>query len=92
MSELSSGPVVSGQSYVVDEVHGHAPRTLEDFAGETSFHVTHGGHVHEVVGIGRVLDGHARVHEKMGGAGGKDVRVWSVSRTAQGFAAEHAAP
>ncbi|WP_432571898.1 hypothetical protein [Kineococcus sp. SYSU DK005] len=92
MSELSTGPVVSGQVYVVDEVRGRAPRDLEDFAGETSFRVTHGGHVHEVVGIGRVLDGHARVHEKMGGAGGKDVRVWSVRRAEQGFAAEHAAP
>ncbi|WP_432494961.1 hypothetical protein [Kineococcus auxinigenes] len=90
MSELRTQPVVSGRSYLVDRVGGRAPRDLEDFTGETSFLLTLGPHVHEVVGVGRVQDGVVRVHEKSGGPGGKDVRVWCVRRTERGFEAEHA--
>ncbi|WP_432482944.1 hypothetical protein [Kineococcus esterisolvens] len=90
MSELRAGPVVSGRVHVVDEVAGRVPRELEDFTGETTFRVSHGPHVHEVVGVGRLLDGAVRVHEKAGGPGGKDVRVWHVRRTERGFEAEHA--
>lgn len=90
MSDLRTGPVVSGRTYVVEEVGGRAPAALEDFTGETSFRITHGADVHDVVGVGRLLDGSARVHEKS--AVGKDVRVWRVSPDGAGFTAEHAAP
>lgn len=92
MSELRSEPVVSGQAYSVDDVGGRPPGGLDDFDGETSFVVTRGPHQHEVVGVGTVVDGMALVHEKMGDAGGRDVRVWQVTSAPGGFAAEHIAP
>ncbi|WP_146149256.1 hypothetical protein [Kineococcus rhizosphaerae] len=83
-------PVVSGREYSVDEVRGRPAAELEDFEGETSFHASHGPHEHDVVGFGRVEDDKALVHEKQGpDGGGRDVRVWQVTPTAQGFAAEH---
>ncbi|WP_432490864.1 hypothetical protein [Kineococcus gypseus] len=89
MSESSAGTVVSGRRYAVERVGGRAPSALEDFAGETSLRLTHGAEVHEVAGVGRVVDGAVRFHEKRGDPGGKDVRVWRISAGADGFEAEH---
>ncbi|NYD24920.1 hypothetical protein [Kineococcus aurantiacus] len=87
---MRNEPVVSGREYSVDEVHGHPATELEDFEGKTSFRATYGTHQHDVVGVGTVEDEKAVVHEKQGDdGGGRDVRVWQVTPTTEGFAAEH---
>jgi hypothetical protein len=92
MDASRSEPVVSGRDYSVDEVHGRPVDSLEQFSGETSFHVSRGTHHHQVVGVGVVLDGLALVHEKQGeDGGGLDVRVWHVRRGAGEFTAQHTA-
>jgi hypothetical protein len=92
MGELRSDPVISGQEYSVDEVRGRPATGLDDFEGETAFRLTHGPHHHEVMGVGTIVDGMALVHEKQGEhGGGLDVRVWQVTATPGGFAAQHVA-
>jgi len=89
MSDLHSAPIISGLRYDVEDVAGAPPESLEDFTGEVSFHVRHGEHRHDVVGVGELSGDGATVHEKMGDAGGKDVRTWRVTATDTGFSAEH---
>lgn len=89
MSDLHSAPIVSGIGYVVDDVAGTPPRAFEDFTGEVSFHVSRGEHQHDVVGVGELSEGGATVHEKMGDAGGKDVRTWRITSADGTFSAEH---
>jgi hypothetical protein len=92
MSDLSAAPIVSGIGYAVEDVAGVPPRGFEDFTGEVVFHVRHGEHHHDVVGIGELSADGALVHEKMGDVGGKDVRLWQVTASGDGFAAEHITP
>ena len=72
--------IVSGVPYVVDDVQGTQPSTLDEFAGPVTMH-THGPTGdHEVFGSGEhPHDGSVRVHEKDHEGTGKDVRVWTVS-------------
>ena len=95
-SETRSDPVISGQDYEVGEIllegSPRSPRSLDDFCGEVSFQLTHGPHHHEVVGVGNLTGSIALVHEKMGDAGGRDVRIWHVVPGDGGFLARHVPP
>ena len=81
--------IVSGVPYEVTGVQGEVPVALSEFAGDVTM-TTHGPTGdHEVCGAGEDMhDGAVRVHEKDHGGTGKDVRVWTVSPTDDGFVAE----
>jgi hypothetical protein len=83
-------PVVSGKPYAVQQVRGHAPRELGDFAGQTSFVLDLDGEEYDVRGAGVELEGLVRVFEKDDDGRGKDIRVWAVRHGDGGFTAEHA--
>jgi hypothetical protein len=87
----SPRPVISGTPYRVHQVHGHVPRELADFAGQTSFVLTVDGEDYEVRGPGIEIEGLVRVFEKDELGHGKDIRVWIVRRYSDGdlFTAEH---
>ncbi|WP_328292832.1 hypothetical protein OG218_08795 [Kineococcus sp. NBC_00420] len=95
-STSRSEAVISGQDYAVDEIvhagSSKAPSSLDEFCGDVCFQVSHGPHHHEVVGVGNLTGDIALVHEKMGDAGGRDVRVWHVAPGADGFLARHVPP
>lgn len=88
MTYGTPGIVVSGVPYVVTEVEGHAPTTLEEFVGERTFVVERNGSTYEVAGAGSLVEGGVRFHEKVAGGHGKDVRVWRVTRSSEGYSAE----
>lgn len=92
MTSQPPRPVVSGMKYRVRQVRGHDPRELADFAGQTSFVLTVDEEDYEVRGPGLEIDGVVRVFEKDEFGHGKDIRVWTVCREADGdvFTAEHA--
>lgn len=83
MSMTSPDPVISGVPYVVVEVDGRAPDSVDALAGAAGIVVegTTGRHV--VLGQGARSDDGVRFHEK-GGSGGKDVRVWNIHREPDG--------
>ena len=83
MTATSPDPVVAAVPYTVIDVNGHAPQGLEDFDGESEFTVE--GHTgrHVVIGEGCADGQGMRVHEKAG-HGGKDVRVWNITREPDG--------
>ena len=82
--------VVSGVPYPVTSVGGAAPSELGDFLGTTVFTIDMSGSAYEVTGAGSELEGQVRFHEKSAVVG-KDVRVWHVTREADGFRAVHVA-
>ncbi len=82
--------VVSGVPYPVTSVGGAAPSELGDFVGELVFTIDMSGRSYDVKGIGGELEGQVRFHEKSD-VGGKDVRVWHVTREGEGFRAVHVA-
>ena len=80
--------VISGVPYPVLSSGEQAPTALDAFLGETVFTIDMAGQPYVVRGTGDALDDRVRVHEKSTVAG-KDVRVWHVHQTADGFTAEH---
>ncbi len=82
--------VISGVPYPVTAAGDAAPTGLDAFLGETVFTIDMAGHPYIVRGTGDALEGRVRVHEKSAVAG-KDIRVWHVSQSSQGFTAEHVA-
>ena len=82
--------VISGVPYPVTSVGDDVPSELDAFLGETVFTIDMAGRPYVVRGTGDALEGRVRVHEKSIGAG-KDIRVWHVAQTEQGFTAEHVA-
>ena len=83
--------VISGVPYPVTTVGDAAPSDLDAFLGDVTFVVDMTGRPYRVTGTGDgVGDSTVRVHEKSQ-VMGKDVRVWHVTRTADGFVAEHVA-
>ena len=89
MTYETPGIVISGVPYVVTEVGGHAPTSPEDFTGSVTFLAEHNnGASYEVSGAGAVAeDGSVRFHEKVAHGAGKDVRVWRITGSADGFSA-----
>lgn len=82
--------VISGVPYPVTATGDSAPTDLDAFLGETVFTLDMAGRPYVVRGTGDTVGTQVRVHEKSAVAG-KDVRVWHVSQTADGFTAEHVA-
>ena len=76
--------VVSGVSYVVTEVDGHAPGALADFVGAVTFLAQGPTGRHDVSGAGAEVDGAVRFHEKASDGAGKDIRVWTVAPSSEG--------
>lgn len=83
MTHSSPEPVVSAVPYVVQEVDGHEPTSLDDFIGSVRVTVRGPTGVHVLVGEGSLVDDVPRIHEKSVGSG-KDVRTWHVRRTRSG--------
>lgn len=88
MTYETPGIVISGVPYAVTEVEGRTPTRLEEFIGETTFVAEHKGSPYVVAGVGSLHDDAVRFHEKVHHGHGKDVRVWHISRGADGFQAE----
>jgi hypothetical protein len=82
--------VISGVAYPVESVAGRSPSVLAQFLAETEFTVDMAGDHYLVRGCGSQLDGRVRFHEK-DEVLGRDVRVWHVTATDDGFLAEHIA-
>lgn len=81
-------PVISGVPYPVTDVGGSPARELADFVGTVQITIDRNGSPYLINGEGRERGDSVRVHEK-NGPGGKDVRVWRVSRAPEaGFVAE----
>jgi hypothetical protein len=87
---VSTASVVSGVACPVVSVAGTDPNLLAQFHGTTEFTVDMAGTPYLVRGCGSTLDGQVRFHEK-DEVLGRDVRVWHVSETDEGFVAEHVA-
>jgi hypothetical protein len=90
MSSPASAGVVSGVPCPVSSVAGVAPTVLAQFTGETEFTVSVHGEPYLVRGCGSTLHEQVRFHEK-DAVLGRDVRVWHVSPSGDGFTAEHIA-
>lgn len=82
--------VISGVPFPVTEVDGRVPSTLEDFVDDVTFVVADRSGPRTVIGAGHREGDQVRVHEKAAHGSGKDVRVWCVRATADGFTAEAA--
>lgn len=87
MTFVSPDPIASGKPYLIEGVADRAPHELDDFVGETAFTVTVAGGSRRVCGVGRNEGGTVRFHEKDSGQTTKDVRVWQISGTGDGFVA-----
>jgi hypothetical protein len=82
--------VVSGVPYTVVSVDGRAAVDLDDFVGLGHFVVTGQTGEHQVAGEGDRHEDEVRFYEKTLDGIGKDVRVWKVVATDDGFCAEAA--
>lgn len=80
-------PVISGVPYPVTDVGGRPAHDLADFVGTVEIRIDRNGDAYLIDGEGRERGDSVRVHEK-NGKGGKDVRVWRISRSDEGFVAE----
>jgi hypothetical protein len=84
--------VASATPYPVLLVGDQAPSSLSAFAESDGFTLDRAGTPYQVHGCGRVVGDQVRFHEKDVANGGKDIRVWSVTRHDDGsFTAQHAA-
>jgi hypothetical protein len=88
MTYGTPGIVVSGVPHPVVEVEGQEPAELDQFIGERTFVVERNGSRYQVAGAGSLVEGAVRFHEKVMGGHGKDVRVWTVTTSQDGFVAE----
>jgi hypothetical protein len=79
MTCATTGPVPAGQELAVVAVRGRTPRNFDDFVGEAVFTVQWREQDLLVAGLGALVGGGVRFHEKDSGNGGKDVRVWSIT-------------
>jgi hypothetical protein len=91
MSVESSRPIVaSGKPYAVTTPPAADSPSLDQFLGDVEFTIDGTGGPLLLKGHGIALEDVVRFHEKSE-IGGKDVRVWHVSRRDGGFVAEHIA-
>jgi hypothetical protein len=92
MTFTTPNPVASATPYAVLLVGDQAPMSTEAIASAEAFTVDLAGVQYQVRGCGRVVGESVRFHEKDVANGGKDIRVWTVTRHDDGsFTAEHAA-
>lgn len=80
--------VVSGVPMPVLEVDGRVPQALADVATARHLLVQDRDRTRTVAGVGHEADGTVRFHEKAEDGAGKDLRVWCVRPTDDGFTAE----
>ena len=89
MTFSSPDSVASGKPYMVVDVAGAAPMSLDQFMGESEFSIERSGTPSRIKGVGMALDDSIRFFEKDLDNSGKDVRVWLVRQDADGrFTAE----
>ena len=88
MTYTTPDMVISGVPYKVAEVGRHAPVDLDDFVEHCEFVLQGSTGQHLVAGEGTRHGDTVRFHEKAQNGDGKDVRVWTVSRSDDGFCAE----
>jgi hypothetical protein len=79
--------VISGKPYPVTRLPQGQPAALDLFVGDAEFTIDLGGDPHLVRGRGVRHGDVVRFHEK-DHIGGKDVRVWHVAESGDGFVAE----
>ena len=82
----SPEPVISGVPYPVLDVDGAPTDDLSAFIGTVAVTIDKRGAPYVIDGEGRARDDVVRLHEKNGKVG-KDVRVWRISRSEEGFIA-----
>ncbi|MEO6501154.1 MAG: hypothetical protein ABIQ09_04505 [Jatrophihabitantaceae bacterium] len=84
MTFHSATAVASGRPYHVKACRGRVPATLADFEGESDFTLSTGTGTTVVRGVGAAHGDWVRFHEKDVAHDGKDVRVWHITREADG--------
>jgi hypothetical protein len=86
-------PVVSGKPYTVVEVGDRAPKSIDDFIGETGFVLEDGPTGgRRVTGVGSADGDNVKFREKDVSGSSKDVRMWRVRESGDGgFIAEASA-
>jgi hypothetical protein len=82
--------VASGKPYAVTVPPVEGSSSLKQFLGDVEFTLDGTGGQLVISGHGVPLGEVVRFHEK-DSVGGKDVRVWHVSSSGDGFVAEHVA-
>lgn len=90
MTYTTPDMVISGVPYKVTEVGGHVPADLDDFVEHSEFVLQGSTGQHLIAGEGTRHDDTVRFHEKAEHGAGKDVRVWTIRITEDGFCAEAA--
>jgi hypothetical protein len=90
MTFATPEPISSGTRYPVTLAGARPPSSLDDFVGDVDFTIDRENEPYVVQGSGRISGDQVRFHEK-DKQFGKDVRVWHVAPSADGFDAEHAA-
>lgn len=88
MTYTTPDMVVSGVPYTVAEVGGRPPTSLDEFVEHCEFVLQGTTGQHLVAGEGTRDGDTVRFHEKAERGEGKDVRVWTISPTDEGFCAE----
>ena len=75
------GPIESGKQYIVEEVDGHEPRSLEDFDGDIHLTLARHGELLHVTGAGNTNEGGVRFYQKNVQQHDRDIRVWDITAT-----------
>jgi hypothetical protein len=90
MTYTTPEPIISGMRLPVVDINGKPPSALADLVDQAEFTIDQAGHAYQVKGFGLDVGGAVRFHEKDLTRDGKDIRVWQVTRSADGqFIAEH---
>ena len=88
----ASQSVVSGQSYIIDEINGHPPATLGEFIGMVQLLLVRNGDRIDVAGECSRHSELVRFYQKDAAIQSRDVRVWTISqRSNSEFVAESCA-
>ena len=94
MSSPAREPIVSGTAYVVRDVDGSTPTSLDDFlpapGAVVAVTLERNGVPHVAQGVATRVEGAVCLYEK-DSVVGKDTRVWTITESSPGaFEAVHA--
>lgn len=82
---LHDHPVASGRQYPITDLDGRPPRTLAEFTGDVCLTLIHNQDAVQMLGAGCPVTGSAvRFHQKHPRRNDKDVRVWTITQSADG--------
>jgi hypothetical protein len=81
-------PIDSGRGYTVTHIDGQPPGSLEDFTGEVWLTVNKDGAPTLLVGVGGETANGVRFYQKDPALSDRDIRVWMITKSANGFRAE----